>query len=100
VEIKGGLIMVSIVAGRQALLHENYVTHADYKALEAKWKFMVERDRMLTAELAECRPDAEWVASLHGVDEYGPMLNWYKHWADIPSGTKFYIHPATRDRED
>lgn len=34
---------------------EGVVTHADYKALEEKWKYMVERDQILTAELASLK---------------------------------------------
>lgn len=32
----------------------------------------------------------EPVAKLTGVDEFGPMLEWYKHWFNVPIGTKFY----------
>jgi hypothetical protein len=35
-------------------------------------------------------PVQEPVARLKGVDEYGPMLDWYTHWTDFPVGTKFY----------
>lgn len=33
------------------------------------------------------------VMSLRGVDEYGPMLDWYKPWTDYKTGTKFYTAP-------
>jgi len=44
---------------------------------------------------APAPPVQEPVARLKGVDEYGPMLEWYKHWATLPIGTKFYINPPT-----
>ena len=34
----------------------------------------------------------EPVAELTGIDEYGPMLGWRKHWVEFPVGTKFYTH--------
>lgn len=40
--------------------------------------------------------DGEAVLYLRGVDEYGPMLDWYKPWTDYKAGTKFYTatpHP-------
>lgn len=36
---------------------------------------------------------AEPVASINGVDEYGPMLDWYPHWVNFPVGTKLYTSP-------
>lgn len=30
---------------------------------------------------------------LVGVDEYGPRLNWYTHWANFSDGQKFYTRP-------
>ena len=33
------------------------------------------------------------VAEITGMDEYGPMLLWHKHWAEFPIGTKLYTHP-------
>jgi hypothetical protein len=37
------------------------------------------------------------VAILKGVDEYGPMLDWYTHWTTIPIGTKLYTYaPAAQ----
>jgi hypothetical protein len=32
----------------------------------------------------------EPVAILKGIDEYGPMLGWYKHWTNFPVGTELY----------
>ena len=30
------------------------------------------------------------VAILKGIDEYGPVVDWYKHWVTVPIGTNFY----------
>ncbi len=39
-------------------------------------------------------PDAKReIAVIAGVDEYGPMLNWYTHWVNFPVGTKLYTFP-------
>ncbi len=39
-------------------------------------------------------PDAQGeVAVIKGFDEYGPMLGWFKHWANFPVGTKLYTTP-------
>lgn len=32
----------------------------------------------------------ELVAEITGIDEYGPMLSWHKHWVDAGIGTKLY----------
>lgn len=37
--------------------------------------------------------------TLRGADEYGPMLDWTKHWADFPKGTKFYAHRTPKGAE-
>lgn len=34
--------------------------------------------------------DGEVVAEIAGIDEYGPMLSWHKHWVDVGIGTKLY----------
>jgi len=36
---------------------------------------------------------AEPVVELSGIDEYGPMLNWFKHWTEFPLGAQFYDAP-------
>ena len=36
---------------------------------------------------------AEPVAQLIGVDEYGPRLNWFKHWVDLPKKALLYTAP-------
>jgi hypothetical protein len=33
------------------------------------------------------------VAILKGIDEYGPVVDWYRHWVTTPIGTKFYTTP-------
>lgn len=33
---------------------------------------------------------SEPIAMLQGFDEYGPRIEWYKHWVDFPIGTQFY----------
>ncbi len=39
-------------------------------------------------------PDAKReIAVITGVDEYGPMLNWYTHWVNFPIGTMLYTSP-------
>lgn len=42
---------------------------------------------------AERLKQVEPVISLKGLDEYGPMLDWYKPWTELAIGTKFYTHP-------
>ena len=32
------------------------------------------------------------VAQSKDVDEYGPRLDWFKHWTTFPEGTKLYVH--------
>lgn len=42
-------------------------------------------------------PDAKReIAVITGVDEYGPMLNWYTHWVNFPIGTKLYTSPPAQ----
>lgn len=36
---------------------------------------------------------AEPVVKITGIDEHGPLLGWYRHWADFPIGTEFYASP-------
>jgi hypothetical protein len=45
-------------------------------------------------------PDAEGaVAVIEDVDEYGPMLGWYKHWINFPVGTLLYTTPPASQEE-
>lgn len=37
--------------------------------------------------------EGEAVVEITGVDEYGPMLAWSKHWSGFPVGTKLYTAP-------
>ena len=45
------------------------------------------------AELAAMRAGGEPVAQISGIDEYGPMLGWFKHWKDVAIGTRLYARP-------
>jgi hypothetical protein len=38
----------------------------------------------------------EPVAILKGIDEYGPVVDWYRHWVTVPIGTKFYTAPPAQ----
>lgn len=42
---------------------------------------------------AQAEVQAEPVAQLIGVDEYGPRLNWFKHWVDLPKKALLYTAP-------
>lgn len=37
--------------------------------------------------------EGEPVASIKSIDEYGPCIDWYKHWVDVGIGTKLYTAP-------
>ena len=37
---------------------------------------------------------AEPVAVVTGMDEFGPLLGWHKHWVNFRVGTKFYTAPV------
>ncbi len=52
-----------------------------------------ERIETLEAELAAMRAGGEPVAQISGIDEYGPMLGWFKHWKDVAIGTRLYARP-------
>ena len=52
-----------------------------------------ERIEALEAELAAMRAGGEPVAQISGIDEYGPMLGWFKHWKDVAIGTRLYARP-------
>ena len=41
-------------------------------------------------------PVQEPVAILKGIDEYGPVVDWCKHWVTVPIGTKFYTTPPAQ----
>jgi hypothetical protein len=38
----------------------------------------------------------EPVAILKGIDEHGPVVDWYRHWVTVPIGTKFYTTPPAQ----
>lgn len=45
-------------------------------------------------------PDTEReIAVITGVDEYGPILGWFKHWINYPVGTKLYTSPPAQQQE-
>jgi hypothetical protein len=54
-----------------------------------------EEGRILSVVAESAQREGEAVLSLRGVDEYGPMLDWYKPWTDYKTGTKFYTAPPT-----
>lgn len=39
-------------------------------------------------------PAAQPVARIAGVDEYGPRLEWFKHWTEFADGTNLYTIPT------
>lgn len=43
-----------------------------------------------TLNPAQPAPSSDAVVEITGMDEYGPMLGWHKHWSSFPIGTKFY----------
>jgi hypothetical protein len=52
------------------------------------------------AHKSASNPDAKGeIAVIRGVDEYGPMLDWYEHWVNFPVGTKFYTTPPAAQRQ-
>ena len=82
------------------------MTDDDYDALSQKQLASIKRDMRISLEdaavratykvMAELETEQEPVARLKGVDEYGPILDWYKHWIDVPIGTKLYTTPPQR----
>ena len=46
----------------------------------------------LKAQLA-AQAGQEPVAQIEGIDEYGPRLDWFKHWANVGVGSKLYATP-------
>lgn len=70
------------------------------------WEQQDERfwTRMVPAAQAE-RPrnepvQQEPIARLAGVDEYGPRIDWFKHWINVPVGTVFYTSPQAQPMSD
>ena len=46
------------------------------------------------ANAAAGDPAAEGaVAVIQGVDEYGPLIGWYRHWSELQVGTKLFAAP-------
>lgn len=38
--------------------------------------------------------EGQAVARIRSVDEFGPCLDWFKHWVNFPAGTLLYAHAA------
>ena len=49
-------------------------------------------------EVAALKAVQEPVAILKGIDEYGPVVDWYRHWVTVPIGTKFYTTSPAAQR--
>jgi hypothetical protein len=50
-----------------------------------------DHEKAITAiKQALAAPVQEPVAILKGIDEYGPIVDWHRHWVTAPIGTKFY----------
>jgi hypothetical protein len=47
-------------------------------------------DAITAIKQALAAPVQEPVAILKGIDEYGPIVDWHRHWVTAPIGTKFY----------
>lgn len=60
------------------------------------------RDRLEAIDAAQpdpfaaTQPAAQPVATITGLDEFGPLLGWHEHWAKFPVGTNFYTQPAAQ----
>jgi hypothetical protein len=51
---------------------------------------------LYTIQPAQQAPVQEPVAILKGIDEHGPVVDWYRHWVTVPIGTKFYTTPPAQ----
>ena len=54
------------------------------------------RDDLVALATPPASPVQEPVAILKGIDEYGPVVDWYRHWVTVPIGTKFYTAPLAQ----
>lgn len=60
--------------------------------MESDKKFYAAITDLLTViQKSQC--ECNIVAEISGIDEYGPMINWYKHWTTFELGTKLYVYP-------
>ena len=57
------------------------------------WRLDEIKERITTIKQAFAAPVQEPVAILKGIDEYGPVVDWYRHWITVPIGTKLYTTP-------
>ena len=60
-------------------------TATEFNAIEA-----------LRVALEQAQGGQEPVAEITGMDEYGPMLGWHKHWVEFPIGAQLYTRPQPR----
>jgi hypothetical protein len=67
---------------------EQSATYDNHVEMQACIRAVASRIKSFTAPPAA--PVQEPVAILKGIDEYGPVVGWYKHWVTVPIGTKFY----------
>jgi hypothetical protein len=50
-------------------------------------------DKTITTIKQAIAAPVQPVAILKGIDEYGPVVDWYRHWITVPIGTKLYTTP-------
>lgn len=61
---------------------------------EIAWSVWQARAALASAPVAG---EAQPAIILKAVDEYGPQLEWTKHWVEYPIGTKFYAAPQASE---
>lgn len=59
----------------------------------------IEQGMMLNPEWVRAQEHAtqlagQAVARIRAVDEFGPYLDWFKHWVNFPAGTLLHVHAA------
>ena len=67
----------------------------DHRALVFDLRKEVEKLRAKLTKMERQKP----VATIAGVDEYGPMLTWNKHWLDLAVGADLYALPGAKEQE-
>lgn len=58
-----------------------------------EWTSDYVRDNLHKLNALQPAQTVEPVAKITGIDEYGPMLGWHRHWANFPVGTSLYTSP-------
>lgn len=96
-------VLRAITATKEALAHPEQEPVARIAELE-------ETVRQLNHALREATEaptfmgepvSAEPIARIKDFDEYGPLLDWYKHWVNLQVGTRFYTTPPQpKEQED